>query len=284
MSRLGFASPRRAAWKAGKSSREKCPKPIMSFERLIERRAAVLGFGGVGIIQPRAMEGYIQRLIERMTRVPNGERLHKQLLELFDVRRTYPWAKSIVVAYVDNSRYYLPKVASAHYGRHFLTDMRYNVSSPGHAMILALTRFMEELGIKTSWNEHPGVTGLRWAAQEAGLCVIRRNNFFYARKAGSYVALAGWVTDKDMSLSQESDEKPCPPGCEECFKACPTGSLSAPFTMNMATCVSNLNSFTDSTTIDDEAANKLSGSWLYGCDVCQDSCPINQEAARSPER
>ncbi|MDR2455299.1 MAG: hypothetical protein LBE49_01720, partial [Deltaproteobacteria bacterium] len=148
----------------------------MSLERQIERRAARLGFGRVGMIRPQAMEGYIQRLIERMAKVPNGEKLHRALLDLFDVRRAYPWAKSVVITYVDNSRYYLPKIASKHYGKHFLTDNRYNVSAPAHAMIMALTRFMEELGIRTSWNEHPGVTGLRWAAQEAGLGIIRRNN------------------------------------------------------------------------------------------------------------
>jgi epoxyqueuosine reductase len=251
----------------------------MSLEHLIERRAKALGFLKVGIIKPQAMEGYVQRLIERMARVPDGERLHRALLEAFDVRRAYPWARSVVISYVDNTRYYLPRVAVKHYGKHFLTDNRFNVSSPAHKMILALTSFMEELGLRTSWNEHPGVTGLRWAAQEAGLGIIRRNNFFYTRQTGSYVALIGWVTDGDMSLTHQSDEEPCPPDCQLCFRACPTGSLSGPFTMNMATCVSNLNSFTDSTDIGNEAANRLTGSWLYGCDVCQDACPFNEAAS-----
>jgi epoxyqueuosine reductase len=248
-------------------------------EAQIERRAKDLGFGKLGVIRPQAMEGYVQRLIERMARVPNGEKLHRALLELFDVRRAYPWARSVVISYADNNRYYLPSVAARHYGQHFLTDNRYNLTAPAHQMILALTRFMEELGLKTSWNEHPGVTGLRWAAQEAGLGVIRRNNFFYTRESGSYVALIGWVTDRDMSLIHQTEDEPCPPDCDLCFKACPTGSLSAPFTMNMATCVSSLNSYTDSTVIDDDQANRLTGSWLYGCDLCQDSCPFNKEAA-----
>ena len=227
------------------------------------------------------MEGYVQRLIERMARVPNGERLHRGLLELFDVRRAYPWARSIVVSYVDNSRYRLPQVGAKHYGKHFLTDNRYNYSAPAHQMILSLTRFMEELGVATTWNEHPGVTGLRWAAQEAGLGIIRRNNFFFTRETGSYAALIGWVTDADMSLVWQSEEEPCPDDCDICFKACPTGSLSAPYTMNMATCVSSLNSYTDSTDIADERSNRLTGAWLYGCDCCQDSCPFNQAAIGS---
>jgi epoxyqueuosine reductase len=248
----------------------------------IERRAAELGFGPVGMIRPRAMEGYVQRLIERMARVPDGERLHRGLLEVLDVRRAYPWARSVIVTYIDNNRYNIPDSASIHYGKHFLTDHRYNVSAPAHAMTRAMTRFMWEVGLRVSHNDHPGVTGLRWAAQEAGLGVIRRNNFFYAKGAGSYVALVGWVTDGDLRLTREPDDEPCPPDCEECLKACPTGSLSAPYTMNMATCVSNLNSYSDTVAIDDERANRLSGAWLYGCDACQNACPLNRDRTSRP--
>ena len=249
----------------------------MSLELKIERRASELGFGKVGIIRPQAMEGYVHRLVERMARVPDGERLHRGLLELFDVRLSRPWARSIVVTYVANNRYYLPPAAARHYGKHFLTDIRYNVSAPAHAMILSLTRYMEDLGLRTDCNDHPGVTALRWAAQEAGIGVIRRNNFFYTARTGSYAALVGWATDGDMSLIHRPEEPPCPDDCGLCLEACPTGSLSAPYTMNMATCVSNINSYADTVSVDDEEQSRLMGSWLYGCDVCQDSCPFNQQ-------
>jgi epoxyqueuosine reductase len=96
------------------------------------------------------------------------------------------------------------------------------------------------------------------------------------------VALIGWVTDADMSLVRRNDDEPCPPDCELCFRACPTGSLSAPYVMNMTTCVSSLNSYTDSTVIDDDRANRLTGAWLYGCDECQDACPYNLVAKAAP--
>jgi epoxyqueuosine reductase len=229
------------------------------------------------------MEGYIRRLFERMHRIPNGEKLHQGFLELFDIRQAYPWAKSVVIAAVDNTRFYLSRAARKHYGKLFLTDNRFNSSSPGRGMILGLTTFMEGLGLKVYWNDHPGVTGLRWAAQEAGLGIIRRNNFFFTPEAGSYVSLTGWVTDADMELIAELKDEPCPAGCTSCFDACPTGSLSEPFTMNMATCVSTRNSYTDSTVIDDERFNTLNGSWLYGCDQCQDSCPFNQALETSED-
>ncbi|MDR2443886.1 MAG: hypothetical protein LBE31_10260 [Deltaproteobacteria bacterium] len=256
---------------------------MASLELKIEAKAKQLGLGPIGIIKPQAMEGYIHRLFERMLRVPNGEKLHRGFLELFDVRQAYPWAKSIVVTYADNSIYYLPNVARKHFGKFFLTDNRYNINAPARKMIASLTAFMEGLGIRTSWNEHPGVTGLRWAAQEAGLGIIRRNNFFFSRRAGSYVSLTGWVTDTDMELRSTHKEEPCPEDCSLCIEACPTGSLSAPFTMNMATCISCANSYTDSTAIDDHKLNVLTGSWLYGCDNCQDACPFNQITGYSTE-
>jgi epoxyqueuosine reductase len=46
--------------------------------------------------------------------------------------------------------------------------------------------------------------------------------------------------------------------------------------MNMATCVSRLTTSNDAESYDD-ITNRQIGTRMYGCDVCQDVCPMNKD-------
>jgi epoxyqueuosine reductase len=131
------------------------------------------------------------------------------------------------------------------------------------------------LGIKTAWNEHPGITAMRWAAYQAGLGIIRHNNFFYTEK-GSWIWITAFAIDQEMELTESHSLGECPADCNKCIKACPTKSLSRPYTMNMATCVSRLTTSNDMVSYDD-IINRQIGKRIYGCDVCQDVCPMNKD-------
>ena len=71
---------------------------------------------------------------------------------------------------------------------------------------------MNELGVKTATNRKFGVVGLRWAAMQAGLGLVRRNNFFYT-ESGSYVNIEAFLTDRDMELIDTTELPPCPQNC-----------------------------------------------------------------------
>jgi epoxyqueuosine reductase len=45
--------------------------------------------------------------------------------------------------------------------------------------------------------------------------------------------------------------------------------------MNMATCVSRLSTSNDMVSYNDET-NRQMGGWIYGCNVCQEVCPMNK--------
>jgi epoxyqueuosine reductase len=79
-----------------------------------------------------------------------------------------------------------------------------------------------------------------------------------------------------MELVEKHTLPECPDGCDKCIKACPTKSLSAPYTMNMATCISRLTASNDAESYDD-TTNRQIGRRMYGCDVCQDVCPMNKD-------
>jgi epoxyqueuosine reductase len=94
--------------------------------------------------------------------------------------------------------------------------------------------------------------------------------------SGSYNFIAELLTD----LEVEPDEKYVGT-CGDCFRcgsACPTGAIVGPRSVDARLCISYL-------TIENKEGIPVSlrpklGSWVFGCDVCQDVCPYNQ---RPPE-
>ena len=117
---------------------------------------------------------------------------------------------------------------------------------------------------------------------KAGLGIIRKNNFLYTEQ-GSFVMLEGFVIDESCKLRQHHDLKPCAPQCRLCQDHCPTRALSAPFTMNPLKCVSFWNTFGKSQ-LPPTLPEKTMGSWVVGCDACQNACPYNRIPAAKPEK
>ncbi|MDR3218427.1 MAG: hypothetical protein LBU22_05510 [Dysgonamonadaceae bacterium] len=246
----------------------------MLIEEEIQQKAYALGIEKLGIIKPEAMLDYADRLQERMERIPNGEVIYGGFTRFADVKKNIPWAKSIIVAVFHYGHYIIPKEIGDRYGKSYLVDSRFNQDSPERQMLIAFEDYLHDLGIKTASNEHPGITAMRWAAYKAGLGIIRRNNFLYTEK-GSWIGITAWAADKEMELIEKPSLVECSVNCNKCIKACPTKSLSSPYTMNMVTCVSRLSTSNDMVSYDDET-NKQMGGWIYGCNVCQEVCPMNK--------
>ena len=112
-------------------------------------------------------------------------------------------------------------------------------------------------------------------AARAGLGWIGKNtNLLTHQAAGSWVFLGALLSDAELA-SDEPIRSSCGT-CRRCLDGCPTGALVAPQTIDARRCISYL-TIEHPGELDAWSASAL-GSWIFGCDVCQEVCPVNAAA------
>ena len=86
--------------------------------------------------------------------------------------------------------------------------------------------------------------------------------------------LAGFFLDVDFEAYSTPQEDFCG-GCTACLEACPTNAFVAPGRLDASKCLSywTIEAKGD---VPSDIAEK-SGSWIFGCDVCQEVCPWNHK-------
>jgi epoxyqueuosine reductase len=115
----------------------------------------------------------------------------------------------------------------------------------------------------------------RAVAQRAGLGWYGKNTNLLNRERGSWILLGELLLD--VELPPDEPVRTHCGTCERCMPACPTGALVAPGVLDNNRCISYL-------TIElrgpiPREMRPLVGDWVFGCDICQDVCPVNRKAA-----
>lgn len=114
----------------------------------------------------------------------------------------------------------------------------------------------------------------RDVAVRAGIGSRGKNTCVYVREYGSWVVLGELLTDLALEPDEPSDRDVCGE-CEICMKACPTGAICAPYTVDASRCLSQVTQMKAGIPIPLRA--RL-GARIYGCDTCQSVCPLNKDA------
>ena len=115
----------------------------------------------------------------------------------------------------------------------------------------------------------------RALAARAGLGWIGKNtNLLTHARAGSWVFLGAILSSAEIP-TDESIRSSCG-GCTRCLVGCPTGALVAPRTIDAGRCISYL-TIEHPGVLDGWEAAAI-GDWIFGCDVCQEVCPVNADA------
>ena len=120
----------------------------------------------------------------------------------------------------------------------------------------------------------------RAAARRAGVGWFGKNTNVLTSSHGSWVFLGQVVTD--LELKPDLPLKKSCGSCVLCLQACPTGALPAPYVLDNQRCTSHQ-------TIENRGdippeMRPLMSDWVFGCDICQDVCPVNVKALYTREQ
>src|SRR6266702_3648975 len=116
----------------------------------------------------------------------------------------------------------------------------------------------------------------RAVAQRAGLGWYGKNTNILTKGWGSWVFLAEIVTN--LPLAADTPTRANCGSCEICLHACPTQAFPAPYVLDSTRCISYL-------TIELRGSiplelRPLMGNLIFGCDICQEVCPVNKVAEK----
>ncbi len=113
-------------------------------------------------------------------------------------------------------------------------------------------------------------TALGWLGKHANLITRERGSWFFIG-----------VILLDVELEYDVKGRDYCGTCTRCIQSCPTRAIVAPYVVDARLCISYL-------TIElrgkiPRSLRSLLGNRIYGCDDCQEVCPWNRFAVKTPE-
>lgn len=204
---------------------------------------------------------------ERVARGCSPARLMKSAASLVSVAAAYPTDLDLEEASPGSA----PR---GRVSRYALVDDYHRVMAERLTLLERYLRREVRGALETRTYVDTGPLLERAVGQRAGIGWFGKNSNLLVPGRGSWVFLGELIT----SLELEPDaalRKACGK-CQACIAACPTEALLAPYTLDARRCISYL-------TIElrgwiPRELRPLVGQWVFGCDVCQEVCPVNSRA------
>lgn len=256
----------------------------MSLKALLQERAHALGFQAVGVTSAAPFLEDEAAILDRIDRsLMDGlpwftrERAH---------RATHPGAllpgARSVVALAASYFHQEPaapapdgprgRVARYAWGADYHTVLRERCERLVDALAVALGR---RPAARVFVDSSP--LAERAVARRAGVGWTGKNTNILVPRTGSWVFLASIILDVD--LEPDAPLRTHCGSCTRCIDACPTGAITEPYVLDNTRCISYQ-------TIENRGAVPAGlrpgiGDWVFGCDICQEVCPVNRRPVES---
>jgi len=247
----------------------------MSLKDQLREKAIELGFEDVGFTGADPLDLYIKEVESRPQEMYGWVQTEQfNVIRGAAFKEKHPWARALIVLIRNYHRRHFPRKLVGRIGRCYQVDERVE-RGPEHQCLKDYLTFLKGKGIRVLFDEE---IPARMSAARAGLVTYGKNCFAYARKSmrgASWLESIPLLIDAEIEPDESSIELGCPSWCKNaCIAACPTGALYAPKKMNPLRCIA-YNSYygNDPTTLE---LREPMGTWVYGCDRCQEVCPRNQ--------
>lgn len=242
---------------------------------IIKKLAIQSGFEYCGIAQAQPLTEDAYRLENWLNQGMHGTMAYME--NHFELRvnpcKLVPGAKSVITLLLN---YYpekqqmpsSPKISKYAYGRDY------------HEVIKKKLNFI--LGeIKESIGDIHGrgfvdsapVLERSWAVR-SGLGWIGKNGNLINKERGSFFFIATLIVDLELEYDDPFAKDFCGT-CRKCIDACPTEAILENKVIDGSKCISYFTIELKELLIPEEMKGK-SDNWIFGCDVCQDTCPWNR--------
>ncbi|MFN4245246.1 MAG: tRNA epoxyqueuosine(34) reductase QueG [Brevinematia bacterium] len=135
-------------------------------------------------------------------------------------------------------------------------------------------RLKKELGTNFSYRIFSDSAPIyeKGFAMEGSLGFQGKNTCIINKKLGSFFFIGEILTDLEIEADEKDKFRGCG-NCINCVVKCPTGALRE-YVLDSRKCISYL-TIEYKGMIPENLALKM-GSWIFGCDVCQEVCPFNK--------
>jgi epoxyqueuosine reductase len=250
---------------------------VRRLEQEIREYALEIGFDDVGFTTADPFPQLTEALEERKEGYSWISDGLLQLAHVADPKFVLPSARSIVVLIYDYYKQAYPPEFEGRIGKAYQSRLYPGKKRLFGSRLRLIREFLEskgmEVGVRPAMPE-------RQAAVRAGLGNFGCNTFIYSPGRGSYIGIVAMAVSGELEPTTTQKEHTCPADCNRCVEACPTGALYAPYKMDPLRCIA-FNSYGAGNfpgapeDIPPDIREKM-GSWIYGCDHCQDACPHNQ--------
>lgn len=110
-------------------------------------------------------------------------------------------------------------------------------------------------------------------AYMAGAGWIGKNSLLLTPYYGSTLVIGCILTDMDLPANKPFSQNLCR-SCRQCINACPTECITENRNIDASRCVAYL-TIEHKGIIPRDLRSRL-GNWIFGCDICQNACPINK--------
>lgn len=242
---------------------------------LIKSMARQLGFDNCGIAKAEILNDDARRLEQWLNKGMHGSMQYME--KYFDLRidpcKLVPGAKSVITVLLNyfpaqQQKPSAPKISKYAFGKDYHDVIRQKLNE-----LISLVKInIGEIHGRGFVDSAP-VLERTWA-ERSGLGWVGKNGNLINKQSGSFYFIATLITDLELEYDDGFAKDYCGT-CTRCIDACPTNAILPDKVVDGSRCISYFTIELKEALIPGEMKNKFE-NWMFGCDICQDTCPWNR--------